>query len=236
MAQTMGIRGMLAGAIFGGVAGGIQNGPGGIVTGALGGAVAGGFGGAAFGAVRAFAGAGGLWAALTAGTTGGAAGGFAHGLGANNWDMKAALAEAEAGAWIGMAFGAAEFAIAKTFAWAWASSSSSGHILGFPRGQWFSGAYDEATGRVLLLPSSEATPPPSGFVSRRGGHRIVSQGLGGDPAGHHGFAVQTQANGSLTITWTSRTLNAGPGGQATPSVRPAIIRAVEENTGLKINQ
>ncbi len=108
-------------------------------------------------------------------------------------------------------------------------------LEGHGAGQGFSGVFDVARGRVLIQPSTPNAPAPSGWVLRAGGHAQVSANLGGNSANHAGFAVILQQNGTLNITWVSRTLNRTPNALVSPANRPQIIKAVESATGRKVN-
>jgi hypothetical protein len=76
---------------------------------------------------------------------------------------------------------------------------------------------------------------PEGWVARAGGHADVSATLGGDAAGHSGFALILQENGSLNITWRSGTLNRTPGSLVPTELRSTIIDAVKVATGRTVN-
>jgi hypothetical protein len=82
-----------------------------------------------------------------------------------------------------------------------------------------------------MNPSTAEAVTPQGWVPRAGGHSDVSAALGGDSAGHSGFAVILQQNGSLNITWRSGTLNRTQGSLVPEAQRQAIIDAVKAATG-----
>jgi RHS repeat-associated protein len=97
----------------------------------------------------------------------------------------------------------------------------------------FSGVFDTVTGRILIKPSTyEAVP--AGWVSARGGHAAVSQLLGGSAAAHRGFAIILQENGTLAVSWLSRTLNPG-NGYVAPELRAGIVKAIEAATGRTVS-
>jgi hypothetical protein len=108
-------------------------------------------------------------------------------------------------------------------------------LEGRAAGQGFSGVFDVATGRVLIRPSTPVSPVPAGWVARAGGHAEVSAALGGRAANHSGFAVVLQGNGSLNITWLSRTLNRTSNSLVPPQIRPQIVKSVEAATGRTVN-
>jgi hypothetical protein len=110
-----------------------------------------------------------------------------------------------------------------------------GVLRGHRAGQGFSGVFDAATGKLLLRPSATAAPTPPGWVARAGGHADVSAALGGNVAGHSGFAVILQQDGTLAVTWLSRTLNSGRGALVPAELRPAIVKAIEEATGRAVS-
>jgi RHS repeat-associated protein len=109
-----------------------------------------------------------------------------------------------------------------------------GVLEGHGVGQGFTGVFDTATGRVGLAPSTADPVIPQGWVPRAGGHADVSATLGGDPAGHAGFAVILEEGGGLRMTWRSGTLNQGPGSLVPQALRPTIVHAVEAATGRKV--
>ncbi len=109
-----------------------------------------------------------------------------------------------------------------------------GVLEGHPTGQGFTGVFDSSTGKIALNPSTDAPVLPPGFVPRRGGHADVSRALGGNPANHSGFAVILQEDGTLRVTWRSGTLNNTPDSLVPVEQRPAIIKAIEEQTGRKV--
>ena len=104
-------------------------------------------------------------------------------------------------------------------------------LEGHGAGQGFTGVFDAATGRVLLRPSTAEALIPEGWVARSGGHAAVSDLLGGEPAGHTGFAVILEEGGGLEMTWRSGTLNPPPAFVVPESLRPTIVEAVEQATG-----
>ncbi|WP_129775911.1 FG-GAP-like repeat-containing protein [Peristeroidobacter soli] len=108
-------------------------------------------------------------------------------------------------------------------------------LEGHAAGQGFTGVYDTGAGQLLLRPSTSATPLPPGWAARAGGHGAVSATLGGT-ANHAGFAVIIQADGSLAVTWVSRTLNRGPAYLVPPELRPSIVEAIERATGRTVSQ
>jgi RHS repeat-associated protein len=110
-------------------------------------------------------------------------------------------------------------------------------LRGRPPRQGFSGVFDRATGNLELAPSPNSrdiplADLPEGWVPRATGHDILSQRLGGDRAGHAGFAIQLQENGNLRVGWRSRQLNPSEGQYFVPEAdRARIITAIEEATG-----
>jgi hypothetical protein len=101
---------------------------------------------------------------------------------------------------------------------------------GYESGQGFSGVFDITTEQVALRPSTYADPVPDGYVAARGGHAEVSEELGGDPDNHNGFAAILQDDGSVNLTWRSRTLNRTPDALVPPALRPQITQAVQART------
>lgn len=100
--------------------------------------------------------------------------------------------------------------------------------------QGFTGVFDSATGKILMQPSRTGSDLPAGWVARRGGHRSVSQTLGGDAANHRGFAVILQEDGTLRVTWGSGTLNSPPDYLVPLNVRQLIVDAIEAATGINV--
>jgi len=101
-------------------------------------------------------------------------------------------------------------------------------------GQGFTSVFDTATGQVKLIPSTTQVPTPAGFVPRRGGHAPASRALGGERANHAGFAVILEEGGGLRITWRSGQLNKTPDALVPEGLRPAIVEAVEQQTGRRV--
>jgi hypothetical protein len=108
-------------------------------------------------------------------------------------------------------------------------------LEGHPAGQGFTGVYDASTGNVLIAPSTADAEIPAGWVARAGGHADVSAALGGDAANQSGFAVILQEDGTLNITWTSRTLNPAPSFQVPENLQQTIINTVQSATGRTVN-
>ena len=108
---------------------------------------------------------------------------------------------------------------------------------GHKPGQGFSSVYDEATGQIAMRPSPAraADPVPDGWVPRRGGHARVSAELGGDRAGHHGFATVLESDGSVRITWRSGQLNRTSDAMVPQNMREQIVKSVEEQTGRSVS-
>ena len=105
----------------------------------------------------------------------------------------------------------------------------------FRAGQGFSGVYDDATGSLLLFPSTELDILPSGWVPRTGGHAVVNQRLTeaiGAPAGQRaGFTAFLEADGSLRVEWLSRSVNGVADPYVAESLRPGILDALSRVSG-----
>lgn len=101
----------------------------------------------------------------------------------------------------------------------------------------FAGVYDRSTGSITIRPSmnlrgQQALP---GFVQRDGGHLHVSNMAGGDKANHLGFAIIRRTSGPHQVTWKSTQLNSAfPDDTVPRNLRPAILRAITEATGLSV--
>jgi hypothetical protein len=106
---------------------------------------------------------------------------------------------------------------------------------GHGAGQGFTGVFDSATGKILLKPSTAASEIPPGWVARGGGHANVSGALGGNAAGHQGFAVILQQDGTLAVTWRSGVLNRTPDALVPLAERKAIVEAIEKATGKSVS-
>jgi RHS repeat-associated protein len=100
--------------------------------------------------------------------------------------------------------------------------------------QGFTGVYDAATGRIGLRPSTAEVPLPEGWVARSGGHGAVSAELGGDASGHAGFAAILEEGGGARLTWRSGTINAPPEYVVPEAMRPTVVSAFEQATGLTV--
>ena len=108
-------------------------------------------------------------------------------------------------------------------------------LEGFEAGQGFSGVYDEASGRLLAVPSTRAAELPPNWVSARGGHAVVSRRLDqviGQAAGRRaGFTAFLEADGSLGVEWLSRSVNGAANPFVPEALRPSILEALSEATG-----
>jgi hypothetical protein len=98
-------------------------------------------------------------------------------------------------------------------------------------GTGLSGVWNSASNSVNLRPSSASTPLPPGYVPRRGGHGQVAAELEVTSGTTFGYGLSLLPDGTLVITWVSRTLNPGPSSQVPLQYRASIIKAVENTTG-----
>jgi hypothetical protein len=109
------------------------------------------------------------------------------------------------------------------------------HSADYVIGEGFTGVYDSATCKFVIAPSRIKPTPAQvnqGWVEYNGGHLSLSLEMGGNVGNnHHGFAVILR-EGGLEVTWKSNTLN--PNGLVPKELRPQIIKAIEEATGMKV--
>ena len=130
------------------------------------------------------------------------------------------------------AFGDVARGLQAAWAWAFGAEPPLAWVLeGYGTGAGFTGVFDAVTGRVLLQASARGAAPGGWVVARAGGHRAVSQALGGNAANHHGFAAILQEGGTLQLTWRSGQLNAAPGNLVPQAMRQTIVDAVQKATG-----
>lgn len=111
-------------------------------------------------------------------------------------------------------------------------------------GSGFSGVYDPETGQFIIRPSGNTPAMPGGegptWVEQFGGHGTLNESLaelaGTNPNKTAGFVLIYEGEGRVTIRWNSGSVNVTNFGQrAVPAeLRPAIINAIESQTGLSV--
>jgi hypothetical protein len=108
-------------------------------------------------------------------------------------------------------------------------------IDAMPTGAGFSGIYHPSRDRLRAEPSGDA---PGATLPRRGGHGILNQRSFGDSRRTVGFTAIKRDDGSLEVTWLSRSVTGrnfrGSEGWASAEQRRQIKDALEYATGRRV--
>lgn len=98
-----------------------------------------------------------------------------------------------------------------------------------------SGAYDHATGKFILRPSTNKNPLPDGWVAQYGGHSQVlddlaaatGENLKGTKGRISGFYIVKESDGTARFGWNSGQIN--PGSHGTRGVPPELQSEIKDS-------